>query len=42
MIKHIKSDLNFKYSLFEISFINDKQKEMILSAEEISEKINHF
>jgi hypothetical protein len=42
MIKHIKSDLNFKYSLFEISFINDKQKEMILSAEEISEKIKHF
>ncbi len=42
MISHITSDLSYAYSLFEVSFIKDKQTELINTANETSKKIKHF
>jgi hypothetical protein len=42
MIKHIKSDIDLQYSLFEISFVKEHQTEMITACNETSNKIKDF
>ena len=42
MITHIFTDIEHKYSIFEIPFINENQKEIITTVHETSDKIKKF
>lgn len=42
MINHIRSDLCYNYSLFEIPFIVEAQREFLETADETSERIKQF